>query len=742
MAAVSYYPFDHQHDLDETELKALLGGKGAGLAVMTGLGIPVPPGFTIPTDVCRQYLETGWSDEMEQAVREGIAGIEASVGRRLGDPALPLLVSVRSGAAVSMPGMMDTVLDVGMSSEAARGLAELTGDDTFAWDTLRRHISSFCHVVGEADEGMKKLAERADDADSIEASLLPLVEEIRRLGEAGSPVSHDPYEQVLAAVEAVFRSWKSPRAIAYREREGIDPDMGTAATVQAMVFGNLGKGSGTGVAFSRDPSSGEPGLMGDFLIGAQGDDVVAGTHETMHLDEMATMWPDVWSELQAVASTLEHHTGDAVDLEFTVEEGRLWLLQSRAAKRSPLAVFRIAVAMANDETFPVDRAEAVRRCEPYLEHPPEILDGDPGDGVDPDDVLATGLAASPGRAIGVVSLDPDDAVEREQNGEQVVLVREETSPADVHGMAASVGIVTTLGGLVSHAAVVARSWGLAAIVGAKGIEIREDALMCGDRRVEPGETVTVDGDNGRLLLGEHQIGSRVPPEVEIVRVWARSLETAEGAGGEGTADATIDDCLRVIGLKGMGSSESIAEALDANPDHVAKLLEQLESDELVSPFAGGRFRAMPPALERMAELFEAEREGRETEFDAVLDRFHEPNMALKEIVTAWQMRTVDGAEVPNDHSDEAYDAGVIQRLKDEVHSGVGPLLDDVEALLPRLGRYAGRLETALERLDGGDERYVAHPMLDSYHTVWFELHEELIHLSGRDRKSEAQAGRA
>ena len=738
MPAARLYPFDHPHDLETAELKALLGGKGAGLTVMTRLGIPVPPGFTIPTDVCREYLETGWSSAIEQAVREGVAAIEAAVGRRFGDPAAPLLVSVRSGAAVSMPGMMDTVLDVGTTLEVARGLAELTGDPHFGWDTLRRAVACHVHVVlGVETDELKALAEMVDRPWSDEASALTMLAEIDALG-----LKIDPWDQLMAAVEAVFRSWRSDRAIAYRKREGIDATMGTAATIQAMVFGNLGQRSGTGVAFSRDPSSGEPGLMGDFLVGAQGDDVVAGTHQTMHLDEMAALWPEVWSELQSVAATLEHHTGDVVDLEFTVEEGRLWLLQSRSAKRSPVAVFRTAVAMANDDAFPVDRAEAVRRCRAFLDQPPEILDGDDDEDIDDDDVLATGLAASPGRAIGVLSLDPDDAVEREQRGEQVVLVRHETSPADVHGMAASVGIVTTLGGLVSHAAVVARSWGLAAVVGANGISIGDGVLTSGTRRIEPGALVTVDGDNGRLLLGEHPIGSRVPPEVDVIRVWARSLDADGGRARSATVDATADDCLRLLALKGMGSAETMGEPLGTTPEQTALLLEELEGRELVSAMKGGRYRPTPEALARLDELFSEERTGRVEVFDAALDRFHEPNMWLKEIVTAWQLRTVDGAEVPNDHADEAYDAAVIERLRVEVHSAVGPVLDDVVPALPRLSRYRDRFDTALARLAEGDERFVAHPMLDSYHTVWFELHEELIRLAGRDRRSEAEAGRA
>ena len=714
MRPAPFYPFDHPHELDSTELKDLLGGKGAGLAVMTGLGIPVPPGFTIPTDVCRAYFESGWTPEMTEAVRQGLDGVERAVGRHLGDSDAPLLVSVRSGASVSMPGMMDTVLDVGMDAEVARGLANITDDEAFAEDTLERARQSFAGVV---------LGEEPDAA-----------------GQAAIP---GPFEQVIAAVEAVFRSWNSERAVAYRRREGIDPDLGTAATVQAMVFGNLGRRSGTGVAFSRDPSTGEPGLMGDFLIGAQGDDVVSGIRQTIALDEMARMWPEVWSELQSTATRLEHHLGDMVDLEFTVEEGRLWLLQSRSAKRSPVAVFRTAVAMANDDTFPVDRAEAVRRCEPFLAHPPEVADTDGVDDVDAATILATGLAASPGRAVGVLSVDPDDAVERERAGESVVLVRAETSPADVHGIAASVGIVTTLGGLVSHAAVVARSWGLAAVVGAEGMEISDDGVVSEGRIIESGSPVTVDGDGGRLLLGEHPAGSRVPPEVDIIRVWARARPVESTAAPPDTAgEATVDDGLRLIALKGMVSAESVAEALGTGVEHAGRLLEDLESAGLVMSMPGGRVRPAPEALARVDEMFRTERQDRAEAFAGLLDGFHEPNTLLKEIVTAWQIRIVDGVEVPNEHDDPSYDAAVIQRLRSEVDVAIGPVIEQAVAVLPRLARYRDRLDRALARVADGDDRFVAHPLVDSYHTVWFELHEELIRLADRDRRSETEAGRA
>ena len=768
-----FFPFDDgaapSGDMTAPELNALLGGKGAGLATMTALGLPVPPGFTIPTTECMAYLEGNGLD-LTGVVAEGVAGIERAVGRRLGDRSAPLLLSVRSGAAVSMPGMMDTVLNVGMSAEVARAMAALTGDQRFAWNTFRRAVTSFAQVVRGADaDELATLSARADEPG--EAGALAFAAAV---DEAGWTIPTDPQRQVVAAVEAVFRSWRSDRARTYRELEGIDHEAGTAATVQAMVFGNMGHRSGTGVAFSRNPSTGERALMGDFLVDAQGEDVVAGTHATMSLTEMADRWPALWDELVELSDRLEHHSADMVDIEFTVEDGKLWLLQWRRAKRSPVAVFRTAIAMAEDPDFPVDRAEAVRRCLPYLDDPPVTRqpaadDADRADngadGAGPQDegiegiegiVLATGLAASPGLVSGVLSLNPDDALARSETGDRVILIREETSPADVHGIGAAVGLVTTLGGMVSHAAVVARAWGLAAVVGAKGIVLSDGALTSGDRVVIAGEVVTVDGDNGRLLLGDRTSAGDVIPEVETIRRWARTVDDGHPDGGAVPADDTAsaaaeaarsaavsaDDCLRVIALKGMGSAESVAGALGADEETVGDILAGLTERGTVLEMPGGRVRPSPEATARAEELWVEEREGLTDAFSSVLDRFHGPNMGLKQVVTAWQVRTVDGTETPNDHDDPAYDQSVLDRLRTEIHPEATPLIAEVAALLPRLGRYGDRLAAALAQLDEGDHRYVAHPLLDSYHTVWFELHEELIRLAGRNRRDETEAGRA
>lgn len=734
-----WFTFDHVHQHDD--LKSLLGGKGAGLVEMVKLGIPVPPGFTIPTTVCLSYLDHGWTAEMGLAVEQGIAFLQQRLKRQMGDRNSPLLVSVRSGSAFSMPGMMDTVLNAGMTEDVARGLAERSGDTAFAWDTYKRALTSYVQIVlGASAAQTREIEGRCSGAD-VEASALAYG---KALADAGFDIPGEPLQQVVNAVKAVFASWHSDRARAYREKQGIDHGIGTAASIQAMVFGNLGQSSGTGVAFSRDPSTGEAGLIGDFLVGAQGEDVVAGTHQTLPLRELENRWPQLWAELCKVSNTLERHCCDMVDLEFTIEEGVLWLLQTRTAKRSPRATFRAAVEMANDPAFPLDQAKAVERCSDLLSDPPtqNATDLQVQDLV----LLGTGLAASPGMAVGVLSLDPNDAVVRKERGERVILAREETSPDDVHGMGASVGLITTLGGMVSHAAVVARSWGLAAAVGCEGITFENGQLVAGEHRVEPGTWVSVCGDTGHVYLGKVQ-GESVPlPEVETVQGWARALQNRAlpALDTASKANANIDprDCLRLIGLKGMTTSEALAEPFAADVDTVQTQVDLLVEQGLVGELGGGRLNVTDEGKAQLANLLHEDKAIATTQCDDALHPFHQPNLALKEIVTAWQMREVDGELQPNDHSDNEYDASVIARLESDVHKPIEPILRQLGESLPRLMQYQDRLDLSLQKLQGGDQRYMAHPLLDSYHTIWFELHEELIKLSGRDRKTETEAGRA
>lgn len=757
------HPFDVPPAVEPGDLALVLGGKGAGLSRMRAIGLPVPPGFTIPTTVCRRVLASGWFPELDAAIADGLHALEAELGRRLGDPENPLLVSVRSGAPVSMPGMMDTVLNVGMSAAAAEGLGRRTGDERFGWDTYRRFVEGYASIVAGAPAAtLEELARAATGgrawADLGPAELAAAVPAWRQaLASAGHPIPDEAQDQVAAAVRAVFASWHSDRAEVYRRREGISAELNTAATVQAMVFGNLGDESGTGVVFTRDPSTGQAGLVGDFLARAQGEDVVAGTHQTTPIAEMERLWPDVAAELERVAGVLEHELADMVDIEFTVENRRLWLLQSRVGKRSPRAALRVAVAMAEDPSFPVDRAEAVRRVADLLDTPPT----EAGDGPEPDAVvLARGLGASPGRAVGVVSLDADDAVTRAAAGQDVILVRPETSPADVHGMAEARALVTRYGGLMSHAAVVARSWGLPAVVGVAELEIGPDALVAGGQRVAAGETITVDGDRGLVLLGSHPGVGAEMPEVRLLRRWQAELagdgpapddQPAPSGAGPAPADGTDDDpgeeltadlCRRLLVLKGMATAEALAALARVEAEAMAAVVEALVAEGHAMPGPGGRVLLTPDGTAAAEAAYAAEAAVAGPYIEPHLDRFHHLNHRFKQVVTDWQMRTVDGQQVLNDHTDASYDAGVLAALSTEVHTGICEVIDAVAQGLARIGRYRHRLGEAVAAIGAGNLEMVAHPLKESYHTVWFELHEELIRLSGRNRADETAAGRA
>jgi len=445
------YPLDHRYDLPLEEITALVGGKAANLGVMMReLGLPVPPGMAITTAACRAYLADGWPSSLDEELRAWMVEIERTVGRRLGDPADPLLLSVRSGAPVSMPGMMDTILNLGLNDENEAGLAAATDDPAFGRDCHRRFRTMFREIV-------------APD------------------------VPDDPWVQLRLAIEAVFRSWNSDRARAYRQREGIPDEIGTGVTVQAMVFGNRGQDSGTGVVFTRNPATGEPGLYGDVMFAAQGEDVVAGNHATLPISTLDQRLPSAARELRLDAARLEAYYRDLCDIEFTIEQGRLWLLQVRVGKRSPQAALRIAVDMASDDAFPLSREEAVARVAHLLANPPRMRVAR-GIELEP---LVHGLAASPGLATGEIVTNPDDAQKIAEDGRAAILVRAETSPDDVHGMARSVGILTASGGLASHAAVVARGWGIPAVVGAREVEVRDGEVRFPGLTLRAGDVLSI-----------------------------------------------------------------------------------------------------------------------------------------------------------------------------------------------------------------------------------------------------------
>ncbi|QAY62283.1 pyruvate, phosphate dikinase [Xylanimonas allomyrinae] len=530
------YPFDHAHPVPPRDLTDLLGGKGAGLAEMTAtLGLPVPPGFTITVPVSRRFRAAGWPGSLDDALREAVARLGATMGRSFGDAADPLLLAVRSGAPRSMPGMLDTVLNLGLNDDAVAALAEQSGDAVFAWDSYRRFLHMFATTV------MGVPADRLpDEAPPSLAAVQSHVSRLRAAVEAaaGRPVPADPHVQLRQAVEAVFRSWDSPRARAYRATEGIDDGLGTAVNVQAMVFGNRGPDSGTGVVFTRDPATGRDTLYGDYLPRAQGEDVVGGTARTWPIARMAEHLPDAHHALRSALRRLETHYRDICDVEFTVEQGRLWLLQTRVARRGAVAAVRAAVQMTRDPEIALTPAEALDRVpaatRDRARH--EVLDqaGSTVDATMPS--LGTGLGVSPGRACGRVVLTSEDAVDARDD---VVLVRSQTSPEDVAGMAAATGILTTTGGLVSHAAVVARGWGIPTVVGAGHLTVGADGIHDADRRVvaRAGDVITIDGTTGEIWLGAaDHAGSVDPdrilathlPELGILERWAASHPGKEG----------------------------------------------------------------------------------------------------------------------------------------------------------------------------------------------------------------------
>ena len=517
----------------------LLGGKGANLAEMTKLGLPVPPGFTITTEACRHYLANGANpDGLESEIAAHVAGLEEAMGRRLGDAADPLLVSVRSGARFSMPGMMETVLNIGLNDSSVQGLASVSGDARFAWDAYRRLLQMFGKtVLGIAGERFEHLLdaakEDADVASDIELSPEQLQKLVIRFKdvieqESGGPFPQDPHEQLMRAVRAVFDSWNTERAVLYRRRERIPEDLGTAVNVQAMAFGNVGEGSGTGVAFTRDPGSGEKGVYGDYLPDAQGEDVVAGIRNTLSLHDLEELDKPAFDELMAIMATLESHYRDLCDIEFTIERRKLWMLQTRVGKRTAGAAFRIAIQLVDEGVISMDEAvERVTGAQLAQLMFPQFATESAGE------LLAKGTNASPGAAVGKVVFDSATAIAWAARGEDVILVRRETNPDDLGGMVAAAGILTSRGGKTSHAAVVARGMGKTAVCGAETIEVRsaDRVMIVGDVRIGEGDVISIDGSTGEVFLGQVPV-----VQSPVVRYFEEGLDAAI----VGVDDATVE----------------------------------------------------------------------------------------------------------------------------------------------------------------------------------------------------------
>jgi len=512
------------------DMKVQLGGKGANLAEMTNIGVPVPPGFTIATDCCLEYLrERVIPPHLEAEVTRALAHLEEVSGKSFGHATNPLLVSVRSGASVSMPGMMETILNLGLNDTTVRGLADASGSARFAYDSYRRFLQMYSDVVlnipfarfEQLLSTKRIMTGAATDAELSAESLQALVKEYQQLVRftTGTEFPTDPREQLWGAIQAVWRSWTLKKAVDYRKVNNISEMLGTGVNVVAMVFGNMGDDSGTGVAFTRNPSTGERRFYGEFLVNAQGEDVVAGIRTPLHIDEMAEKLPGAYTQLLETQEKLEKHFSDMQDIEFTVERGALYLLQTRTGKRTTAAALRIAMDMVNENM--ITRREAVLRVQPsqldQLLH--RVID--PGVVASP---IAIGLPASPGAASGVAVFDPDAAEARAAAGEHVILVRDETTPEDFHGLVAARAVLTARGGMTSHAAVVARGMGKCAIVGCQDIHIDEHQrqFSVGELEVKEGDWITLDGATGRIFLGELPT---VPSEV--MRVTAGALKISE-----------------------------------------------------------------------------------------------------------------------------------------------------------------------------------------------------------------------
>lgn len=681
-----------------------IGGKAWSINHMRGLGLPVPPAFVLTTDAWRDFTERGAiADDIWRAVCDGIAMLEHGTGRTFGSTRTPLLVSVRSGAAVSMPGMMDTVLNLGINDGVEQALAQATGNPAYAADTHRRFRAQFRETVLQSPDGA---------------------------------VPADPWEQLRAAITAVFRSWDSVRAKAYRRNRGVSDELGTAVTVQAMVFGNLDDTSGTGVLFSRNPNTGDGPAYGEWLIGGQGEDVVSGRTTPRPLSDLAATQPEVHDRLLAAAALLERDGRDIQDIEFTVESGTLWMLQSRPAKRSARAAVRAAVAMADEGLITTTEAlERVAAEQVRAVLQPSTTAHTTGE------ALARGESACPGLAFGVVVTDPEEAEARAAAGDAVVLVRPTTSPDDLPGMIAARAVVTELGGATSHAALVSRELGRPCVVG------------CGPGVVTAlaGRSVTVDGGAGVVWDGEVAGGDLDPGTLDDVRKladWAGvepdRLAEALAARSEDVVVRAVTravgdlELLRVIGVKGRVRADAVAAGVGGDPAEVSARCADLVSEGLCADTPAG-VRLTPAGRDRLAQLLIAERaEVDSAAVAAAYEEFCVVNAELKDIVTAWQMKDPG---TPNDHGDADYDGRVLERLTD-LHRRVRPLVERFGTLAPRLSRYRDRLDLAIERIEGGDHAWVARPIMDSYHTVWFELHEDLIGLCGLSRAEEAAAGRA
>ncbi len=592
------YSFGKDKNDGDASMRNLLGGKGCNLAEMAALGLPVPPGFTITTEVCTHYYENGhkYPEELEEQVKEALKIVEESMGMSFGDPENPLLVSVRSGARVSMPGMMDTVLNLGLNDETTKGLADKSGDERFAWDSYRRFIQMYSDVVLGMDhhdfedilDTHKRDNSLSQDTQITAEGWKEIVEQYKALvqDELGKPFPDDPHEQLWGAIGAVFKSWMVPRAITYRKIHDIPESWGTAVNVQSMVFGNMGDNCATGVAFTRDPSTGENYFYGEYLVNAQGEDVVAGIRtpqslskygrekEGSELPSMEESMPEIYAQLCELRKKLEKHFRDIQDIEFTVQKDKLYMLQTRTGKRTAAAALKIAVDMVSEGL--ITEEEALLRIDP------EALDQLLHPTIDPaaeKNIVTRGLPASPGAASGQVTFTADEAVALSNDGKRVILCRQETSPEDIHGMHVAAGVVTSRGGMTSHAAVVARGMGKPCVAGAGELYIDQVGRLIrkGDIEIKEGDIITIDGSSGEVILGEVKtLQPKLSKDFETLMKWADTRRRMNvRANAETPADSQT---ARDFGAQGIGLCRTEHMFFDA--DRIQNVREMIFASDM------------------------------------------------------------------------------------------------------------------------------------------------------------------
>jgi pyruvate,orthophosphate dikinase len=677
------------------KMKDVLGGKGSGLAEMSRAGIPVPPGFTISTEVCNIYFQHGNKvpHEINQQIEEALAQLEASAGKRLGDPENPLLVSVRSGAKFSMPGMMNTILNLGLNDESVEGLASRSGNPRFAYDSYRRFIQMFGEVAQNIDmakfdhifDEQKHKVKAKQDTDLTADDLKAIIADYKKVveKETAQPFPQDPREQLAMSVGAVFNSWWNPKAAYYRKMEKIPDEIGTAANVQTMVFGNTGDTSATGVGFTRDPATGEKLFYGEFLVNAQGEDVVAGIRTPQPISELESIMPEAYAQLREITDRLERHYRDMQDFEFTIEEGKLYMLQTRNGKRTGPAAVRVAVDMVEEGL--IDKKEAVLRVQPQqldqLLHPR----------FDPDEVkklepIAKGIDASPGAAVGRAAFTAEDAVEMSAHG-PVILVRKETTPDDIHGMDVAKGILTAVGGKSSHAAVVARGMGRPCIVGAGSISIDERAskFTVKSRTIKQGDWISIDGTSGAVYLGQVKTVDPDPNSPDFAKLMEWADEYRGGFGVRANADIPRDaKAARLFGAEGIGlcRTEHMFFAEDRIPHMQAMILARE-----VKARKKALQKLLPMQRKDFAGLFEA-MDG----YPVVIRTLDPP---LHEFLPKREELMVDLARLPYLRGKEKKALAEKYRMKGgELKKGLPELLKRVEELHefnPMLGHRGCRL---------------------------------------------------